>query len=322
MPEDNADAPVAGNAVPNDTNAGLVDTPAPDAVSTLAPDPGTQLGQEPQAEPRASTDVESLAKNWKSGLSEDLRNSPLLSKFDDTPEGLAEAFKSHDNLEKLLGHEKVPIPKDMEDVEGWNRFSKAMGIPDKAEGYGLPDAQLPDSMKDIALDKNQFAEVMHAYKVHPSAVKGIWKEYQRINVEEYNKAMETHKAQIDQTVNQLRGEWGDAYQSNVELGQTVINKFSEDQEMNDYLTNALSQDPRGIKFLAKIGDQFAENKVGEFAMKKFSLAPDEAQNEIDKMTNDLDGPYMNASGKYTEAEHQAAIARRDALQASILRAKG
>lgn len=271
---------------------------------------------------KTSTAAESVAASWKTALRTDLRNSPLAQKFDDTPDGLNKALESHANLEKLLGHEKVPIPKDVNDVEGWNRFSKAMGIPDKAENYGLPDASLPESMKGITIDKNKFAEVVHAHKLTPAQAKGLWKVYNEINIDTYKQAQEAHSKQLSETVNRLKGEWGDSYQTNVELGQMVINKFSEDKEMNDYLTATLSQDPRGIKFLAKVGDQFAENKMGEFSMKKFSLGPEEAQNEIDKMTRDLDGPYMNTKGKYTAAEHQAAIDRRNALTAAILRARG
>jgi len=266
--------------------------------------------------------AEVQTSSWKSGIGADLRNSPLLQKFEDTPEGLNKALESHANLEKLLGHEKVPIPKDINDVEGWNRFSKAMGIPDKAEGYGLADAKLPESMKGITIDKNKFAEIMHAHKVHPSAVKGIWQVYQELNVQAYESAVKEHQEKIVTAVNALKGQWGDAYETNVELGQTVINKFSDDQEMNDYLTATLTQDPRGIKFLAKIGDQFAENKIGEFQMKKFSLAPDEAMDEFQKMTRDLEGPYMNTKGKYTHKEHQAAIDRANALLAAANKGRG
>ena len=269
-----------------------------------------------------TTDATSVARSWKADLNTDLRNSPLLSKFDDTPEGLNKAIESHANLEKLLGHEKVPIPKGIDDVEGWNRFSKAMGIPDKAENYGLPDANLPDSMKDTTIDKSKFAEVVHAYKLTPSQAKGLWETYQQINIDSYSKAVEKHQANLVETVNQLKSEWGDAYDVNVEFGQMVINKFATDKESNDYITNILSGDPRGIKFLAKIGEQFAENKIGEFRMKRFSLAPDEAQTEIDKMTSDLSGPYMNQSGKFTEREHQEAIDRVNTLRAMINRARG
>ena len=264
----------------------------------------------------------STSTGWKSSVRTDLRDSPLLQKFEDTTDGLNKALESHANLEKLLGHEKVPIPKDVNDVEGWNRFSKAMGIPDKAEGYGLANAQIPESMKDLTIDKNKFAEVMHAHKVHPSAVKGIWDTYQKLAVESYKNALDKHQKTMTDTVNSLKSEWGDAYQTNVELGQMVINKFSNDKDTNDYITSVLSQDPRGIKFLAKIGDQFAENKVGEFSMKRFTLSPDQAQEEIDKTVKDLEGPYMNTRGKFTEQEHLRAMDRVNMLRESINRAKG
>ena len=268
-----------------------------------------------------TTETFTTQPSWKSYVKTDLRNSPLLQKFDDSAEGLNKALESHVNLEKLLGHEKVPIPKDVNDVEGWNRFSKAMGIPDKAEGYGLADAKLPDSMKGITIDKNKFAEVVHAHKLTPSQAQGLWKVYNEINQQTYVTAQDNHKKQMTETVNRLKGEWGDAYETNVELGQTVINKFSDDQEMNDYITSVLSQDPRGIKFLAKIGDQFAENKMGEFQMKKFSLDPEEAMAEVEKLKNDLDGPYMNQKGKFTTREHHAAVDRVNSLIASAFKAR-
>ena len=260
---------------------------------------------------------------WKEKLSADLKGSPLLGKFEDTPEGLGKAFSSHANLEQLLGHEKVPLPKDSNDVEGWSRFNKAMGIPEKAEGYGLSEAKLPESMvkQGLTLNKTQFAEVMHKNNVHPSAVKGIWDTYQKLNVEAYNNAMTKHQEALTKTVNSLKSEWGETYQANVELGQTVINKFSADKETNDFITTVLSQDPRGIKFLAKIGDQFAENKIPEFQTKRYASNPDEALEEAHKMQRDLLGPYMNTQGKYTEREHQAAVDKVNNLLTLHLKAK-
>lgn len=258
--------------------------------------------------------------SWKANLRSDLAGSPLLSKFEDTAEGLNKAIESHANLEKLLGHEKVPIPKDVNDKEGWARFSKALGIPDKAEGYGLSDWKMPDSMKDMGIDKAKFAEVVHAHKLTPAQAQGLWKTYNEMNITSYNQSMEQHQKAMTETINRLKGEWGDSYNTNVELGQMVINKFSDDQEMNDFITATLSADPRGIKFLAKIGDQFAENKMGEFSMKRFSLGPEQAQDEWHKIVRDPAHPYNNE--KATPRERQAAIDYVNSLISTINRTKG
>ena len=259
-------------------------------------------------------------QSWKDGLRSDLRDSPLVKKFGDDVDGFNKFAESYGNLEKLLGHEKVPVPKGDDDVEGWNRFKKAMGIPEKADQYALPDPQLPESMKGITIDKNKFAEVVHAYKLTPSQAEGLWKMYNEININSYTQAVESHQRQVNDMIAQLRGQWGDAYDTNVELGQMVINKFSDDQDMNDFITAALSGDARGVKFLAKLGEQFAENKIGEFQMKRFSLAPEQAQEEIDKIMRDPNHPYNN--DKATPREHQAAIDYVNSLYASINRAKG
>jgi len=260
--------------------------------------------------------------SWKSGLSADVMNSPTLQKFEDTRDGLGKAVESHLSLEKLLGHEKVPIPKGDDDAEGWSRFSKAMGIPDKAEAYGLPDAEVPESMKSMSFDKGKFAETVHAFKLTPNQAKGLWGAYTDMTKEIYANAVKDQEPKMTEVVNQMRAEWGDAYDTNVQLGQLVINKFSGDQDTENFVTATLSKDPRGIKFLSKIGGQFAENKIGDFGYQRFSLAPEEAQEEIDKMTRDLDGPYMNQSNKFTDAEHQRAMDRYNSLLKSINKAQG
>ena len=123
--------------------------------------------------------------SWKGKLGADMVNSPLMQKFEDTEAGLNEAIKSHASLEQLLGHEKIPIPKGPDDAEGWDRFQKAMGIPDKAEAYGLGDADVPESLKGMSFDKGKFAEVVHSFKLTPDQAKGLWEAYTTMIKEGY-----------------------------------------------------------------------------------------------------------------------------------------
>lgn len=245
------------------------------------------------------------AATWKGNLDKDLVNSPLLQKFPDTPEGLSEAVKSHIGLEKMLGHEKVPLPKGPEDTAGWALFKKALGIPDKPDGYGLTDAQVDESMKAMVFDKGKFQEIMLKHNATPAQAKGLWSAYQETAKAEYANALNSHKEAMEQVVNELKSDWGDAYDGNVQLGQLVINKFSDDKETADYITSVLAREPMAIKWLAKIGNQFAENKIGDFKYERFSVSPEQAQAEIQEILNDPKHPYndKNASQK----EHDAAV---------------
>lgn len=272
------------------------------------PDPAVGVAEPGNPDPSVSpapVAPASPAFSWKTQLAADYANSPTMKKFEDTKEGFNEAVKSHLLLEKLLGYEKVPIPKGKDDTVAWELFNKAMGIPAKPEGYALPDVEMPDSMKGMHFDKAKFAQVVHQHKLTPEAAKGLWGAYTEINKQAYAQAMKDHQERMTGLINQMKGEWGDAYQSKVELGQMVINKFSSDQETNDFITSTLVTDPRGIKFLAMIGDQFAENKIGEFKYQRHSLTPDEAQNEWDAIKRDMNHPYNNE--KVPQKERDRAI---------------
>lgn len=243
--------------------------------------------------------------SWKGQLSADLANAPTMHKFPDTKEGFDGMVKSHLSLEKMLGNEKVPIPKGKDDHAAIAMFRKAMGVPEKAEGYSLPDASVPETMKGLTFDKQKFAEAIHKYDLTPDQAKGVWQDYTDMSKRAYSDALKAREEQVTGMVNELRSEWGDAYKSKVELGQMVINKFSDSKEMNDFVTASLTQDPRGVKFLAKLGDQFTENKIGDFKYQRHSLTAEEAQREIDSIKNDPKHPYNDP--KAPEAEHNRAV---------------
>jgi hypothetical protein len=272
------------------------------------PDPALAVAPgnpDPAAPPVPPAPAAATAFNWKAHLPPDFVGSPTLQKFPDTKEGLTDAVKSHLLLEKLLGYEKVPIPKSKDDTTAWAVFSKALGIPEKPDGYALPDVEIPETMKGLTFDKKKFAEIVHANKLTPDAAKGVWQAYTDMTKQAYSSAVKASQDKITGHINQLKGEWGEAYQSKIELGQMVINKFSSDQETNDFITATLSADPRGIKFLAQIGDQFAENKIGEFKYQRHALTPEEAQREVDAIKSDMSHPYNNP--KAPEAEHNRAV---------------
>lgn len=246
-----------------------------------------------------------VAFSWKSKVGEDLSKAPSLGKFSDTPEGLAEVAKSYVNLEKLLGHEKVPLPKGPEDVEGRAAFNKAIGVPDAPEKYNLPDASLPAGSESVAFDKGTFQQVMHKYGLTPQQAAGLWKEYGSMMGESYNKMTQNYSQQLDQNINALRKEWGDAYAANVELADMAISRLADSKEMGDWLTANIAKSPFGLKWAAKVGNLLAENKVGDFQYKRFSLSPAEAKNEIARIKADPNHPYN--SEKATEDDHNAAV---------------
>lgn len=289
----------------------------PDNQSTQTQDnTQTQTQETTQTQTQTQTPP---AFTWKDKLTPDYANSPTMKLFPDTLEGFNNAVKSHLELQKMMGNEKVPIPKGKDDPAR-AIFNKAMGIPEKPEGYALPEITVPDNLKGLVFDKAKFAEAVHKFDLTPAAAKGLWEAYGEMSKQGYANALKAKEEKMTEIVNQLRQEWGDAYQSKVELGQMVINKFTADKEMNEFITATLLQDPRGIKFLASVGDQFAENKIGDFKYQRHSLTPEEAQREIDSIKNDPNHPYSNP--KASEADHNRAVDYVNSLIAVARKARG
>jgi len=277
-------------------------------MDNLDPNEGNQDPQgtpEPQPQPAPQPAPEPQSFSWKGNIGEDLSKAPGLGKFEDTKEGLAELGKSYVNLEKLLSHEKVPLPKGPDDAEGRAAFNKAIGVPDTAEGYHLPDAKMMGSLEEAAFDKGTFQQYMHKHGLTPAQANGLWQDYVQMSNDMYNQINQEFTNKMDENVNALRKSWGDAYAGNVELGDMVINKFSDDKAMADFLTANLAKDPAGMKFLAKIGTHFAENKIGDFQYKRFAMTAEEAKNEVAKIKADPNHPYSNPNA--TEDDHNAAV---------------
>ena len=277
------------------------------------PDPKPSDTPDPSVPP-----VEPPAFSWKNQLSPDFANSPTMQKYADTKDGFNDAVKAHLELQKMMGHDKVPIPKGPDDP-AMVLFKKAMKIPDTAEGYGLTDVQVPENMNGVSFDKGKFAEALHKFNLTPYQAKGLWGAYTEMVKQQHANIVKETKDAVTNATNLLRSEWGDAYQSKVELGQLVINKFSDSQEMNDFVTAVLVKDPRGVKFLAKIGEQFAENKIGDFRYQRHSQTPEEIQREIDLIVSDLNHPYNNP--KALQLDHDRAVDYVNTLRAALNRAK-
>jgi len=290
-------------------------------ADNLDQDTGNQDQTEAPAAPVTTTAQAPAAPapstfSWKSKVGEDLSKAPSLGKFQDTPEGLAEVAKSYVNLEKLLGHEKVPLPKGPDDAAGRAAFNKAIGVPDAPAGYNLPDAKLPESMAKLSFNKDAFQGVVHKYGLTPQQAAGLWQEYTNMSGNIYASHMKDFETTLNKNINSLRAEWGDAYAGNIELGDMVIAKFADDQAMGDYLTATLSKDPMGMKFLAKIGNQFSENKIGEFKYKRFALTPEEATAEIGRIKADPNHAYN--SEKATQKDHDDALSHVNRLIAASM----
>jgi len=216
---------------------------------------------------------------WYNTLSDpDLKNNPTLQKY-----GTAEeAHKGHLALQASFGMDKVAWPKDENDTERWAEVNKRLGVPGTPEGYNLEAIASPGEAQ--LFDRVAFQQMMKDVDAPASVATKLWASYTGRMKAGYSEAQEAFQANVDSAKADLMAEWGDAYESNINRGQQVIDTLADSQEQKDFLTATLAQDPNGSRFLAKIGAQYVESSIGGFQEKQnFTMTPDEARQEIDRI---------------------------------------
>lgn len=178
----------------------------------------------PNAEAAAAKPAETTT-SWRDSLPEDIKANPTLSKFE-TVEGMA---KSYVNLERMLGGEKVPIPKDG-DQEAWDRFYKAGGRPDAPEQYGFKAPEkLPEGVQYSAELDKQLAGIFHKQGLNSKQAAGVREELMGIvskgaleSLEKVKADQQANEAAIQKAEETLKSEWGSAYEARMRVAGAAI----------------------------------------------------------------------------------------------------
>lgn len=194
------------------------------------------------------------------------------------PSELAVGYK---NLEKLLGGEKLPMPKGADDAEGWGRVYDALGRPKSAEEYKLP---LPTG------DDGGFAKVASGW-MHEA---GLNQKQAEIIASKWNEYMQTANgnetqqsaAKVEADLTSLKGEWGQTWDENINLGQRAAKTFGLDADKLSAMENALGTGEM-LKLMSRIGRGLTEhNFEGGNTPTGFGMTPAAAQERITALRND------------------------------------
>lgn len=185
------------------------------------------------------------------------------------------------NLEKLVGQDKLVMPKGDSDAEGWNRVYEALGRPKTADDYKLPvpEGQTGDFAKQAAA---KFHELGISGK-QATALAEWWNSTQ-------GGALEQHQAQLAQRteaeINSLKSEWGQAWDENVELGRRAAREFGLANDKLTAIENAIGTKEL-MQLMSRIGRGLTEHEFeGGRTTNSFGMTPEAARARIADLRND------------------------------------
>jgi hypothetical protein len=258
-----------------------------------------EAGNAATATPAAAT------TSWKDSLPDDLKSNSTLDRFD-TSEGIV---RSYLNLEKLIGTEKVPVPKEG-DNEGWDRYYKASGRPEKPDEYGFAKPeQLPEGMEYSPDIDKAFATKAHELGLNKKQAAAL-REWQLGIMSEGHKqqSSQTEIARSDGEA-KLKSSWGRAYDQNLTIAKSELKKRATPEFVAYMETSGLGNHPAMAEFLYNV----AKETRGEAELIGNGRQVEQTPLEIDAAISDHAKLHQTALFDSSHPEHALRTRERTAL---------
>ena len=248
----------------------------------------TEPTKETTATANTTTTQSTQPVSWKTSISEEYRTNPNIEKFTEI-DALA---KSYINAVSMIGTDKIPLPGKTATDEQWNEVYNKLGRPESPDKYTL------ELKTDVApVDENvikTFANNAHKLGLNNKQAQGILEFYKQTlesSAKEMNVNMEYAQ---EQASNELRSEWGRAYDDNLKKAASVAKTYLEPELLDTQLRDGsrLGDNPKIIKAFANIANLLSEDKIvgaeGEGVMQTRDY-----KEEIRQLTTDRQGAYWN-----------------------------
>ena len=221
------------------------------------------------------------------------------------PEDLIKAAR---NSEKMIGLDKVPLPKDDNDAEGWGRVYDKLGRPKVATEYKLALPENADTNYVSAMSK-----AMHEAGLSQRQAAALSK----INLDYQTQAAQAQEtaqvAKDQQEIAALKTEWGAAWDVQLEHARRGAREFGIDDAARGKLYQALGQ-AAAVKLLNRIGTALTEDKTvtGAEGSGYGAKTPQQAKYEIGQLN--MDKGFLEAYQNRNHVGHQAAVEKMTRLQ--------
>lgn len=274
----NGSAMLVGNPA-GDAAAGNAGANAPSSNNTITAT--ADLGG-------VNNQASNAAGNWWDGFQDNDLKGYVQNKGWKDPADLAVGYK---NLEKLLGAEKIPMPKGADDAEGWTRVYDALGRPKSADEYKL---SVPEG------DTGEFAKLaagkFHELGLTAKQAEGLAAWYNEQGSGRMNEMQQQQAAKAEADMQSLKQEWGAAFDENVEFGRRAAREYGLNAEKLSALENSLGTSEM-LKLMATIGRAQGESEfVTSSSGNTFGMTPSAAQQRITALRADKSWTAKYISG--------------------------
>lgn len=249
--------------------------------------------------------------NMEQHVPQEFRSEASLQGIKDIPT----LVKGYVSAQRMIGAARTVVPSANSTPAEWNEFYNKIGRPETPDKYGMPDIQVDASLKPDAQKFAAVQKMFHEAGLTPKQASSVMSYYMKSmndNLTSTRGATETaSKAEVDS----LKSEWGDKFDSNVDIAKATAKKFGDEKLFNYLETSGMGNNAPLIKFLHKIGSAVLEDGDRGGGTGDIDLnGQTRAVREIDSLKTDKE--FQEALGNARHPGHAAAVARWTGLFAS------
>lgn len=212
---------------------------------------------------------------WLGSLPAELHSSASLRKFADV-ENLARGYV---NAERLIGTDKIPVPKTDDD---YKQVFLRLGASEDPKEYDLGLDALPAEVQgDIKAQADWFAEQASKLGITKTQAKGLVSEYGALLARGHAEAAANENYEFAMAQDQLRKEFGPAYDQRIALATRAASHFFSPELKAKIDASGLGRNAEFIKFCADLGLKNAED-IGVDKNGQTADTPSSLMEEISK----------------------------------------
>ena len=222
-------------------------------------------------------------------LPEEIRDHPSLQSIND----VGNLGLSYVNAQRLIGADKIPLPKNPTEDDLSNIYSK-LGRPDEPSGYAIQaDGQILTEG-----DVNTYTDIAHKLGLSKTQANGIL-DYYRSSIQQTTEAMSKDAQQQKQQIEQnLKAEWGADFDAKVSQANRAVADIAGQDLLDMVLQDGtkVGNHPAFIKAFANFADfknsVTKEDTISENSV-NYRMSPADAKAKIDTIMNDRSHAYWD-----------------------------
>jgi len=250
--------------------------------------------------------------NWRDSLSDEMKGNESLANFEDVgalAKGFIDAKAYQGASVKIPGEdagdedvkafndkviEKMPAlmyKPDLENQEQSVDFYRTLGMPEKSDGYKMPEVSPPEGVEMNTEKLESFRGIAHKHGLTAKQFEGVMADVMAGDIASAQAGGEALVANLGA----IKEKWGHAFNDNMAKVSTLLSKTGAPPEMADAIKSG-AMDISVVNWLYTMGKQmggegfnFDDADVDD--SKTAKMTPEDAQNAIDEINNNSEHPY-------------------------------